>query len=71
MNNTMLIQVNDQKVLKLLLDLEELKLLTVLKKDPDKAKERPSAKYRGILSKEQGKALDDHINQIRNEWNVI
>jgi len=71
MNNTMVIQVNNRKVLKLLLDLEELQLLKVLKKDIDPQKHRPSGRYRGILSKDQGKALDDHINQIRSEWNII
>jgi hypothetical protein len=71
MNNTMIIQVNNRKVLKLLLDLEELQLLKVLKNDIETQIQRPSGRYRGMLSKEQGKALDDHINQIRSEWNVI
>jgi hypothetical protein len=30
-----------------------------------------SDKYRGIISKEQGQDLNDHIKQMRNEWNNI
>ena len=32
---------------------------------------RLSRKYRGILNKEQGTELNNHINQMRNEWNNI
>lgn len=67
----MLIQVSNRKVLKLLRDLEELQLLKVLRKDIDTQKQKPSGRFRGILSKEQGKALDAHINQTRSEWNII
>jgi hypothetical protein len=30
-----------------------------------------SDKYRGIISKEQGQDLNDHIKQMRSEWNSI
>lgn len=30
-----------------------------------------SDKYRGFISKEEGQQLNDHINQMRSEWNNI
>lgn len=36
---------------------------------PPKAK--LSDKYKGIISKEQGQDLNDHVTQMRNEWNNI
>lgn len=30
-----------------------------------------SDKYKGIISKEQGENLNEHIKQMRNEWNTI
>jgi len=33
-----------------------------------KGKKKLSDKYRGILSKEDGKELQQHITQMRNEW---
>jgi len=35
------------------------------------AKPKLSEKYKGIISKEQGKNLQDHIKQMRSEWNSI
>lgn len=34
-------------------------------------KKRLSDKYRGILSKEQGQSLNEHIKEMRSEWNSI
>jgi len=36
---------------------------------PEKVK--LSDKYKGIISKEQGQDLNDHIKQMRSEWNNI
>ena len=33
-----------------------------------KLKKRLSDKYRGILSEKQGKNLNEHIKQMREEW---
>jgi hypothetical protein len=30
-----------------------------------------SDKYKGIITKEQGQNLNDHIKQMRSEWNNI
>jgi hypothetical protein len=71
MNNTMLIQVTNQKAIELLHKLEELHLIKVLKENVTPVKPKLSEKYKGIISKEQGKNLNDHIKQMRNEWNNI
>jgi hypothetical protein len=69
--DTMLIQVTNQKAVGLLHELEELNLIKVLKENIDPAKPKLSDKYRGILSKEEGEKLNEHIKQMRNEWNSI
>ncbi|MEO6870241.1 MAG: hypothetical protein ABI168_11385 [Ginsengibacter sp.] len=70
MDNTMLIQITNQKALGLLHELEELKLIKVLKNHPG-TNEKLSDKYRGIISKEQGRNLNEHIKLMRNEWSNI
>jgi hypothetical protein len=71
MDNTMLIQVTNQKAVGLLHELEELHLIKVLKKNIAPVKTKLSDKYKGIISKEQAKSLNEHIKQMRNEWNNI
>jgi len=71
MDNTMLIQVTNQKALGLLHELEELRLIKVLKENFIPAKTKLSDKYRGIISKEQGQNLNEHIKQMRSEWSNI
>jgi len=67
MDNTMLIQVTNQKALGLLHELEELRLIKVLKENFIPAKTKLSDKYRGIISKEQGQNLNEHTKQMRSE----
>jgi len=67
----MLIQVTNQKAVGLLHELEELQLIKVLKENIDPNKPKLSDKYRGILSKEEGEKLNEHIKQMRSEWNAI
>ncbi|GAB3018921.1 hypothetical protein GCM10027051_24980 [Niabella terrae] len=71
MDNTMLIQVTNQKAVGLLHELEELRLIKVLKENYAPVKTKLSDKYKGIISKEQGKNLNEHIKQMRSEWNNI
>ncbi len=71
MDNTMLIQVTNQKAVGLLYELEELHLIKVLKENFARPKTKLSDKYRGIISKEQGQSLSDHVQQMRSEWNNI
>ena len=71
MDNTFLIQVTNQKALRLLHELEELDLIKVLKEDSLTSKTNLSEKYKGIISKQQGQSLNEHIKQMRSEWSSI
>lgn len=67
----MLIQVTNQKAIRLLHELEALHLIKVIKENFTPTKTKLSDKYKGIISKEQGQNLNDHIKQMRSEWNNI
>ena len=71
MENTMLIQLTNQKAAGLIRELEELHLIKVLKENIRPVKTRLSDKYKGFISKEEGQQLNDHIKHMRNEWNGI
>jgi len=67
----MLIQLTNQKAAGLIRELEELHLIKVLKENIEPIQTKLSDKYKGSISKEEGKQLNDHINQMRSEWNSI
>lgn len=67
----MLIQLTNQKARKLLYELEELRLIKVLKENIKPVKTKLSDKYKGFITKDEGQQLNDHINQMRSEWNSI
>ncbi len=69
--DTMLIQLTNQKAAGLLHELEQLNLIKVLKENITAEQPKLSEKYKGILTKEQGQNLNEHIRQMRNEWNNI
>ena len=69
MNDTMLIQVTNRKAIGLLYELEELGLIKVIEKNFVSPSTRLSDKYKGIISKQQGENLNEHITQMRSEWN--
>lgn len=71
MENTMVIQLTNQKAVGLLHELEELHLIKVLKENIEPVKTKLSDKYKGFISKEEGQQLNDHIKQMRSEWNSI
>jgi len=71
MDNTMLIQLTNQKVARLLYELEGLRLIKVLKGEVVATKTKLSDKYRGFITQEEGVQLNNHINQMRNEWDNI
>lgn len=64
----MLIEVTNQKVLRLLHELEELHLIKVLKKNLAPVKTKLSDKYKGVFSKEDAKSFDEHTQTMRKEW---
>ena len=67
----MLIELTNQKATGLLQELEELHLIKILKGNVKPTKIKLSDKYKGIMSREEGQKLNNHINQMRNEWNNI
>lgn len=64
----MLIQLTNQKAAGLLHELEELHLIKVLEENIHLEKPKLSDKYKCIISKEEGKQLNKHIQQMCNEW---
>ena len=54
MDNTMLIQLTNKKAVGLLYELEELKLIKVLKENIEPIKAKLSDKYKGFITKEEG-----------------
>ena len=71
MDNIMLIQVTNHKAVGLLHELEELNLIKVLEENIVPVKTKLSDKYKGVITKEQGQDLNEHIKQMRSEWNNI
>lgn len=71
MERIMVIQLTNQKAAGLLHELEELNLIKVLKENIEPVKTKLSDKYKGFISKEEGQQLNDHIKQMRSEWNDI
>ena len=69
--DTMIIQLTNQKAVGLLHELEELHLIKVLKENITTVRPKLSDKYRGMISKEDGLKLNEHIKQMRSEWNSI
>jgi hypothetical protein len=67
MENTILIQLTNRKALGILHELEELKLIKVLKDNIEPTRVKLSEKYKGFISKEEGKQLNNHIKQMRSE----
>ncbi len=72
MEDTMLIQLTNKKAARLLHDMQDLDLIKVLEENiVTPSKEKLSNKYKGIFTKEEGQQLNEHIQQMRNEWNNI
>lgn len=69
--DTMLIQLTNQKAVGLLRELEELHLIKVLEENILVKKPKLSDKYRGIITKEEGGKLNEHVQQMRSEWSSI
>lgn len=68
MENTWVIEITNPKAKDLLEQLEELNWIKVLNEGSVHSVSMELKKFRGILTKEQGKELQKHIQTIRNEW---
>lgn len=71
MENTLLIEIKNEKVLRLLYTLEELDLIKVLKGNPDTLNPKLSDNYKDVFSKEDAKSFEEHTQTIREEWENI
>ena len=69
MENTLLIELTNQKAIGLLREMEELNLIRVVKDTTAQSKPKLSEKYRGIITREDGASLKNHAIEMRNEWN--
>lgn len=67
----MLIQITNQKAVRLLHELEELHLIKVLKENFVPAKTKLSDKYKGVFSKEDARSFNEHTLKTRGEWDNI
>ena len=67
----MLIELTDQKATGLLYELMELNLIKILRVNIKPVKTKLSDKYKGFITREEGQQLNNHISQMRNEWNNI
>jgi hypothetical protein len=64
---TVLIQINNEKAYKLLEDLEDLQLITVIRKNSP-ASPKLSEKYAGKLPPDVAESLQNFVTQTRDEW---
>jgi len=69
--DTMLIELTNQKATGLLYELEALRLIKILRGSVEPVKTKLSDKYKGFITREEGQMLNNHINQMRSEWNSI
>jgi hypothetical protein len=68
MENTWLIEITNPKAKDLLEQLEELNWIKVLNEGSEQPVSMELKNFKGILTKEQGKELQKHIQTSRNEW---
>ena len=65
---TVLVQINNNKAYRLLQDLEDLKIIKVLKKSVQ-SKQKLSEKYAGKIPADLAEELQKHTKQSREERN--
>lgn len=68
---TVLVQINNEKAYKLLEDLEDLNLITLLKEEISPVARNISDKYRGVFLVEDAASFDAHTKTMLTEWNDI
>ena len=64
---TIVVQITNNKALKLLEELEELHLIKLVKRNADTS-QNLSEKYAGKLSADTVDKLQEHLQQSRKEW---
>lgn len=64
---TIVVQITNNKALKLLEELEELHLIKLVKRNADTS-QKLSEKYAGKLSADTVEKLQEHLQQSRKKW---
>ncbi len=65
---TILVEINNPSALSLLKDLEELKVLKIIKNNFKENKLKLSEKYKNVFSQEDAINFDSHTQTMRKEW---
>lgn len=65
---TVLVEINNPNAFALLKDLEELKVLKILKDSFSENTIKLSEKYKGVFSSEDAQSFDNHTQKLRKEW---
>lgn len=65
MEDTMLIQITNPKAIKLLHELEELKLIKVIEEHLIPVKKKISEKYRNVFTAQDAESFDKHTQAMR------
>jgi hypothetical protein len=66
---TVTIDIINAKAIRLLQDLENLQLIRVRKeKQQSSSKINWTKKYKGAMTKQPLNVVDNHLNELRNEW---
>jgi hypothetical protein len=65
---TVIIEIIDNKVIKLLQDLELLQLIKVNWEQQSPNPTDRAAKYKGAMTKQRLTDIDNQLNELRNEW---
>jgi hypothetical protein len=68
---TVLVEIDNQKAMNLLQELEDLHVLRIVKGSVSENKAKLSDKYRGVFSKEDAKDFMEHTQTVRKEWGNI
>jgi hypothetical protein len=68
MENTITIQLTNEKAMGLLHEMEELHLIKVLKDNAAPSKAKLSDKYRGVFSEKDARDFNEHTTKMRKEW---
>lgn len=68
MKYTLEIDILNDNALKLLQDLEVLKLIRVRKRRPQKKESVSIAQYKGAMQRQSVKEIDEQLNELRSSW---
>jgi protein tyrosine/serine phosphatase len=68
---TILVEINNPKAFTLLQELEDLKIIKILKDNVLKTNLKLSDKYKGVFTKKDAENFNKHTQIMRKEWDNI